>query len=240
MPLDNFFHFIQTIEAPLSMSEFIKLLNPTHPHCLFIKNEKSAYCYANDNYIQLMGLQNVHQLRQLSDYDLGKNKADIKKYREHDQQIIDAGKILDVCEHIMPHYNQPIEKTMQGKLYPLFQEKEKPQYILGIVTPKSKLLKLDFDTIFQLTQKELDELLVKRSYAIKLPFGAITLSKMEIRTLVQMIKGSHAGEIAHALSIKQSTIESYIINIKNKLAVDGKSALIQLVLKSKMLQQIII
>ncbi|MCX7115303.1 MAG: helix-turn-helix transcriptional regulator [Gammaproteobacteria bacterium] len=240
MQSDPFYHFMQSLESPLPMSELLAILDPSQPHCLFVKDESSNYCYANHNYIQFMGLQNIQQLRQLNDYDISKNKAEVKKYRDHDSQVIEEGSTLRVSELISPQYNQPIEKTMEGAIYPLFKDKARAQYVLGIVTPKCKLLKLDFDTLFKLTPKELLELLVKRSYTIHLPFGSITLSKMEIRTIIQMIKGDHAGDIAKALSIKQTTVESYLTNIKNKLAVDSKSELIRLVLSGRILEQIAI
>jgi DNA-binding NarL/FixJ family response regulator len=63
---------------------------------------------------------------------------------------------------------------------------------------------------------------------------------MEIRTLIELVKGKHAGEIANELKLKQTTIESYLINIKNKLAVNNKSELIQLTLREEILQQVII
>ena len=125
---------------------------------------------------------------------------------------------------------------MQGKLYPLFSKKDKPNFVLGIVTPESKLLKLDFDTLFNLTQQELNELLIKRSYNIMLSTGPISLSKMEIRTIVQLLKGAHAGEIAKALDLQQTTVESYLLNIRNKLGVDNKSELIDRIISKKILQ----
>ena len=63
---------------------------------------------------------------------------------------------------------------------------------------------------------------------------------MEIRTLIQLLKGLHAGEIAQALGIKQTTTESYLVNIKNKLSVEKKSDIIDRVAKEKILQQILL
>lgn len=231
-------HFLRTVETPFNLGELIELFSTPNNHCIFIKNKQSNFCYGNDNFIQFMGLQNLQHLRSLSDYDVNKNKKDTELYREHDQFILKEEKTLIVSEEISPNHNQPIIKTMTGKLYPLFSESEQANYVLGIVTPEAKLLKLDFDTLFNLSQTQLDELLVKRSYTLNLPCNSISLSKMEIRTLIQLLKGAHAGEIAKELQIKQSTAESYLVNIKNKLAVNTKSELINLVLSEKLLQQI--
>ena len=172
--------------------------------------------------------------------DLYKNKRDVDKYRELDDYVLNEGSPLSVSEELSPAYNHPISKVMEGKLYPLFTKKARAQYILGIVTPETKLLKLDWDTIFTLQSSEIDALLVKRSYLIKLDLDQIILTKMEIKILIELLKGGHAGDIAVALHIKQSTVESYLATIRNKLGVSQRSELIQLLLSSKLLQQVII
>ena len=238
--LTQFIQFMHSVESPMSVGDLLDIVSTSQNQCIFIKNEQSNYSYANENFIRLMGLQNLGQLRHLSDYDLCKNYKEANKYREHDRYILEEEKILQVCEEIYPHHNQPIIKTMKGKLYPLFAESECANYVLGVVVPESKLLKLDFDTLFKLNQNELDDLLVKRSYTVNTSTGSIKLSKMEIRTLVPLLRGFHAGEIAKELQIKQTTVESYLINIKNKLAVNNKSELINLILNEKLLQQVML
>jgi DNA-binding CsgD family transcriptional regulator len=232
--------FMQTVEAPINLAELFKLINSSQNTCVFIKNEHSSYRFANNNYVQFMGLKNINQLRTLNDYDISKNKNDADLYRELDQHTLEEGKPLAVSETISPNFNQPIAKTMQGHLYPLYTSKGQSNYVLGIVIPECRLLKLDFDTIFKLSQQELNEQLIKRSYTINLNLGSINLSKMEIRTLVQLLKGAHAGEIAQQLSLKQTTVESYLANIKYKLGVYSKGELINLIVREKLLEQIII
>ena len=58
--------------------------------------------------------------------------------------------------------------------------------------------------------------------------------------LVPLLKGAQAGDIAKELLIKQTTAESYLVNIKNKLAVNNKSELINLVVSSKILEQVVL
>lgn len=222
------------------MADFIELLNSSQYQCIFIKDEKSSYYYANDNYIQLMGLQNLKELRNFNDYDLSKNRQDADKYRALDHYALEKVEPLIVCESIIPSHNSPIVKTMEGKLYPLFSSGKKMNYVLGVVAPESKLLKLDFETLFKLKQSELDVLLIRRSYPVKLGLISIQLSKMEIRTLVLLLKGAQAGDIARELCIKQTTVESYLLNIKNKFSVKHKSELIQLVINHKVLEQIVL
>lgn len=97
---------------------------------------------------------------------------------------------------------------------------------------------LDWNNIFQLSEEELDFRLTKRSYPITFKNHDITLSKMEIKTIVQVIRGKHAGEIARILEIKQSTVESYLFNIKNKLSVNSKSDLISEIARTNLLSQV--
>lgn len=209
-------------------------------HCIFIKNEHSQYCYANHNFIQLMGLRNLKQLQQASDQELSKNKSDAQKYQELDAYVLEEEKTLSVSETLRPQLNQPIEKTMEGTLYPIATE-QGARFVFGVVYPSNKLLKLDFATLFTLNQHDLNQLLIKRSYSIQSSSGTmLSLSKMEIRTIIELLKGAHAGEIAQALQIKQTTIESYVANIKNKLSVRTKKELIQWILTENILEQIII
>lgn len=99
---------------------------------------------------------------------------------------------------------------------------------------------LTWDTIFKLSATQINKLLVKRNYPINLGTHQITLSKMEIRTFIELIKGKHAGEIACTLEIKQSTVESYLLNLKNKIGVNFKSELISYILEHQLLQKIVI
>ncbi|MDF1646847.1 MAG: LuxR C-terminal-related transcriptional regulator [Legionellaceae bacterium] len=237
----SFQEFMRYVQAPIPLSELLPSMTQTDHQCLFVKDAQSRYLFANANFIQLMGLKNLQQLRHSSDQELSTNKQDAKKYRELDCCILEEERALEVQESIAPKKNQPIIKTMQGKLYPLFSEsKQHDGYVLGIVTPESKLLKLDWDSVFRLTSQEIRELLVKRSFPLTLPWGDIVLSKMEILTLIELLKGQHAGEIACVLGLKQTTIESYLMNIKNKLGVNQRSELIQVVTQNQLLQQIIL
>ena len=241
MSTTSFYELIQGIHSPFSLDELFCLMTQTPYQCVFLKDECSRYLYANSNFIQLMGLKNIQQLRQSTDQELSTSPEEAKKYRELDCCILEEGHTLAVKETIAPKKNQPIIKTMQGTLYHLSSKNNKYKgFVLGVVAPESQLLKLDWDTVFQLTTSELRDLLVKRSFALTLPWGDISLSKMEILTLIQLFKGQHAGEIANALCIKQTTVESYLVNIKNKLGVSHKSELIHVITKHHILQQIVI
>lgn len=224
----------------LSISEITHILQESPYHCFFIKDENSNYVYANDNFIFLMGLSNIKQLRTSTDEEMSQNKKDAKKYRDLDCQVLDSHKSIEVSEVVSPEYNQSVIKTMSGTLRPIFSESGKTKYVMGLVAPESKLIRLNWDAVFSLDATEISELLTKRSYDIILPFGCIRLSRMEISCLIELVKGKHAGEIAQTLGLKQSTIESYLANIKNKCGVFNKSELINLLITQKVFEQVMV
>lgn len=232
--------FIQHNKLPITLAEFLQFFEQSSYQCIFVKNQQSQYVYANRNFIQLMGLKNLQQLRIASDLELSTDPMDAKKYRDMDCYVLEENRILEVSETLAPKKNQSIIKSMQGKLYPVLADNGDTNAVLGMVAPKSKLLKLDWDTIFQLTPAEMREILTKRSSKFELSWGVVSLSKMEILTLIQLLKGQHAGEIAESLHLKQSTVESYLGSIKNKLGVTHKSELIQLVMQENILQKVIL
>lgn len=224
----------------ISIDSLITLVETSNNTCLFIKNEKSQYVFANNNFIHLMGLKNLSQLQQFSDEELSSNKHYSKVYRNHDSFIIEEKKELSVYSPVSPSFNQPLVKYMQGNLYPLFSKDHEQRYIMGITRPHNKLLKLDWDNVFKLSLESLNELLNKRSYLVITDTREVSVSKKEIIILILLLKGCNAREIAPSLQIKQTTVESYIVNIKNKFGVSLRSELIQYLIKNKLLEQIII
>lgn len=232
--------FFENMQCDISLHALNELLLSSPYHCFFIKDQKSNYQYANDNFIQLMGLKTLKQLRALSDLDMSQSKRDAKKYRELDCEVLDSKDSVKVSEIITPELNQPLIKEMSGVLYPVFFEKEQTAFVLGLVSPKSKLITLDWESLFRLTHSDIKALLVKRSYDIQLSFGFIRLSKMELLTLIELVKGRHAGEMATELSLKQSTVESYLTTIKNKCGVTSKGELINLLITQGVFKQIVV
>lgn len=240
MKFDDFSKFAEKIESPISLVDFIGALELPKNQYIFIKDAQHNYHYANENFIQFLGLDNINQLRRLSDFDLYKTKSEASNYHSLEDCTFDTGAPLVVCESVAPITNSPIVKTVEGSLYPLYSNHATAQFVMGIVTPQTRVLKLDWDTIFNFDLSEIDVLLVKRSYSIKLGATQLVLSKMEIKTLIQLLKGGRSGDIATSLNIKKSTVESYLNTIKNKLGVSHRSELIGLLIESKLLEQVII
>lgn len=152
-----------------------------------------------------------------------------KQYFTH--QTAELIQEVEQHKYILPEF--VLESTTTSSPPLIMETLELPE-IAGTTVSK-----LDWNAIFQLSNHQLDALLKKSRYQIKLDIGYTTLSKMEIKTLVQLLRGKHSGEIAHSLELKQTTIESYLSNIKNKLGVRLKSELVQRVIHNQLLQQVI-
>ena len=232
MQFDAALHFMDTINGSLSASCRSDILNQAPDQFIFIKDIYSNYLYANDNYIRLLGLKNLKQLKGLTDSDLYKNKQNLKIYRDLDCFVLEEGKPLGVKETIAPKYNSTIIHALKGKLYPIVAENGRTNHVFGIVAPEFK--------IFNLTASEFDSLIPKSSYVIKLHFGSVVLSKMDIKILVQLLRGSSADDFAQALQINNTMIASYISSIKNKFGVNNHSELISLVISENILHKIIL
>lgn len=231
---------MRSVQCSISITDLNSILTTSPYHCFFIKNQQSNYVFANDNFISLMGLSNLSQLKVLSDQDMSKNKQDAKKYRALDCEVLESKKRIEVCEILTPEYNPTIIKTMSGSLIPMLADNGKCEYILGLVAPKNQLLKLTWESVFALDITEISQLLIKKRYEIRLAIGQIHLSKMEILSLIELVKGKHAGEMARSLGLKQNTVESYISNIKNKCGVNSKSELINILITQQVFNQVML
>jgi DNA-binding NarL/FixJ family response regulator len=209
--------------------------------CISIKNVHRAYTFANANFAQLMGLQEASRLLTLKDIDLTDNKALLHTIKQHDEYIFEAAQSLAVSEEIYPHFAPHLVKKVDGSLHPIFYKDEKtPRYIMGLFKPKTQLLALDFDTLCSISFSELRILLPKKSSTILFQGMHFSLSKREVETIIGLIRGLHAGEIAAFLHLKQTTVESYIQNIKNKFGLTLKSELISTILENNVLKQILL
>lgn len=217
-----------------------ELLSQERDSFIFIKNKLSVYQYANHPFMELMGINHIKYLKNKTDYDLCDDRNKIKIYRQHDEEVFETEKMLSINEEVIPKKNEFVRKRMVGTLYPIYTDKSQAIGVLGIVTPQFIPFKLTLESALSLTKEELDINFIRRSYPIKVHNQTINLSKREIQCIIELIRGNHAGEIATILQLKQTTVESYLDNIKNKLGATCKSNLIQTIFQQKIIQQIIL
>ncbi|MDP1604275.1 MAG: LuxR C-terminal-related transcriptional regulator [Legionella sp.] len=216
------------------------LISPPKNHVIFVKNNQHLYQYSNLLFCKLMGFQKGASLKNLTDYDLCRNKFKVKTYLAHDEEVLDTHRTIAVSEEILPKNNTSLITQLSGFIHPLFDEKFSTVGVLGIMSLHHQVLNLDLDSALKLSPQEIDQLLIKRTYRITFQNRLISLSKREIQCILELVKGAHAGEIADVLKLKQSTIEFYLKNIKNKLGENKKNNLIKTIFNHQLIEQIIL
>ncbi|MGQ3891930.1 LuxR C-terminal-related transcriptional regulator [Legionella sp. CNM-4043-24] len=217
----------------------LSLLSDNTPDFITIKNQSYAYEYVNQNHASLFGYKKNTEMFNRKDSDFCRDKSKVKIYTDLDDQVFDTGLPNVVCEEVYPERNK-ITRLVSGTLYPIMNESAKTIAVLGVFRLAHGLWQLNIDLLVSLSAQELDSLLVKRSYSIRAHNQDVSLSKREIQCLAGLLKGQHAGEIAGDLNLQQSTIESYLDHLKNKLGVFSKSALINTVFEQKIIQQLLL
>lgn len=129
---------------------------------------------------------------------------------------------------------------MIGKIHPIYLADNQLAGVLGIVKPQYLPFKLTLETALTFTKEEIKKNFIKRSYPVRVHNQDINLSRREVECIIELLKGKHAGEIGEALQLKQTTIEFYIENIKNKLGATNKSSLVMTILNQNILNQIVL
>ncbi len=230
-----------TRRLSLPQGHLLDLLSIKSDQFIFIKDSQTRYHYVNLNFAELMGFASDRSILGKTDQMLCRDKQKTKAYKELDEIIFDTAKVLEVSEIVKPIANQRITKQMAGQLYPVFyNDKVQPTFVLGIVGAVRTSLKLSLESALSLTTLELGNLLTRRSYPVTTKHYACTISKRELQCLIETLKGKHAGEVGESLNLKQTTVETYLDNLKNKFGAINKSSLINSILKEKVIQQIVL
>lgn len=214
------------------------LLSAGNTSLVFVKSSLSVYKYANPSFVEASGLKSLNELRNLNDYDLCNDKTKNKIFREMDEYVIDMEGPLEVCSEVAPKYNTLFREYLKGTLYPIFSKGSQPIAVMGIVKHERSQCKLTLESAISMSSVELNYALTKRSWMVTVFNREIKISRRELQCLIELIKGHHAGEIAETLLLRQTTVEGYIDNIKNKLGATSRSSLINTVFNQKIIQQI--
>jgi DNA-binding CsgD family transcriptional regulator len=209
--------------------------------CVSVKNHKGLYRHANKNFSRLMGHNSSKTICGKMDAGLTENRHLLKTIRRHDEKLFDEAKAFDVCEILHPMATPAFQKEVRGRLYPIFaKDKSTPCAILGIFQPVNNLLYLSLDVIFRLSFTDLQTLLVKRSFEVKLKGMTFNLSRQEIMVIIGVVKGLNANEISIALCLQQTTVEGYLQHVKNKLGINLKHEIISAVVEGRLLETIML
>lgn len=208
--------------------------------CLAIQIKNKGYIYWNRNLLILYNIPSIHHIILKNDDYITENKKLINKYRSLYEEAMGTEKVISVREVVEPRNRKGFCKTMTGKIFPLSLESDRPNALLSLLIPENKLMTLTTECISYLSIEQLQELLTKKSYIVNINNSNYVFSKKELLCFIAIFKGKHAGEIALDLNLKQTTIESYIKNLKNKCGVNFKSDLIAFFIDNHILQQIMV
>lgn len=209
--------------------------------CISIKDQQGNYHFANSNFIHLMGRHHSSDIISHQDKELTNNKALLKKIKELDDYVFEEKKSLLVSETIDPNTSPHLRKTVDGNMIPIWTgDTEKPAMILGVFKPRIEILCLDYQAICTLPLKQINHCLQHRKYPVKIDKLSVELTRRDVQILILLIRGYHAGKIAATLFLQQTTVESYLQNIKNKLGVYTKRELICTALEKNLLGQILL
>lgn len=225
-------------QIDLDNQDIFSLISEHDNAYVFIKDCHSVYQYANQPFLKLMGIKSLHKIINCVDQDISRDPEKIKLYREHDAQVLETEQFLAVNELVLPLYNDLITRQMIGSIYPLYAKSSKPVAVMGIVKSHQLPVKLTLEQAVTLSSETLTHYVNKLKYKIKMSHYSISLSRREVHCMIELVKGKHAGEIADALRLKQSTIEFYINNLKDKLGAINRSNLISTIFSEQIIQQI--
>lgn len=221
----------------LPKEDFFSLLKGNPDSFVFIKDSSSRYLYANPLFLDVMGVKSFKEIYKKTDMHLCRDAQKVKIYQQHDAETLETEKILQVHEEIVPKNNELIKKQMKGTIYPIYSSASKPIAVMGIVQPYNIPFKLTLETAISLNLDEMNTYF-RRSHQVLVGGHAMSISKRELQCIIELIKGKTAGEMATALRLKQTTIESYINNLKNKLGASSKSSLVSTIFSQKIIQQV--
>ena len=129
--------------------------------------------------------------------------------------------------------------TVAGKIVPLKNEYNQITGILGTTRLIYSIANQPFAQALAILNAHTIPLIVNRSwYEINTRYGKIRISRREAQCILFLLKSYTAEDIASALDLSARSIESYFVNIKNKLNVHHKSDILELVITGGLFEQI--
>jgi DNA-binding CsgD family transcriptional regulator len=227
-----------TVELPFEALQYIADSDSNYT-TISIKMKDKGYLYANNNFFNLVGCS-PNKLISKDDTAITDNKKLVRIYQDLDDSAISSEKVQTVRECVQPKAYKNLVKVMVGKIFPLYLNSDAPNSVLGIYIPETKILNITPNQIFSLSSEEWQQFLSRRTYYADINGISFSFSRREILCVIELLKGKQAGQIAETFSLKQSSVEYYIQNLKNKCGVVKKNELIDFFIKNEILQQMIV
>ncbi len=187
-----------------------QVINNT-PGLIFWKDKSLRYLGCNENFLSISGLVNSAEFVKREDFDMPW-RIYAEEYRSDDNLVLE-GQQVERIEYLKDHQNIVTKVFVKKK--PLLHKNK----IIGVVgyTQYLAILTGKSDVLLS-NQIHLNKDSVKKYYA--------NLSHRESQCLFYSIRGLSCQAIANKLNLSERTIETYLINMKNKFNVNSKSELI--------------
>lgn len=176
------------------------------PYYIFWKDRELVYKGGNDQFLNAIGAESIHEILNKTDYDLPW-KATADQYIDTDLKILAGEKIINQRE--MRYYEGDCQKiTLINKL-PL---KDENGIIVGIVGVHQEMLVLDNN------ERDIFISEIKDEY---------NLTRRQKSCLLYLVKGMSYKQIAKTLQLSPKTVEHYLTAIRKKMSCSSRSELIE-------------
>lgn len=201
---------------------------------VFIKDTQHRYIGCNNTYARFLGLENKQRIVGLTDAIVNPQQADL--YLQDDTKVLGGEKLIIDNPAFFKQYGK---LQVSGEIIPV---KNLNNDIIGIFGTTKLIFNIanrPFYSVMALLDANTIPIIVsKRFYNVDTNHGAVKLSKREVECILLLLKCITYEAIATSLQLSQRSVESYFVNIKNKLNVKQKNEIVDTVIKGGLLQQL--
>lgn len=201
---------------------------------VFMKDIYHRYLGCNNTYARFLGLEDKQKIIGLTDWVINPEQADL--YLQDDTKVLSGQKIIIDNPAVFKNYGQ---LQVNGEITPVKNLNNEVIGIFGTTKLIFNIANKPFHAVMALIDANTVPLIVnRRHYEINTNLGTIKLSKREVECVLLLFKCITYEAIATSLKLSQRSIESYFVNIKNKLNVKQKNEIVEAVIKGGLLQQL--
>ncbi|MBI2792155.1 MAG: LuxR family transcriptional regulator [Gammaproteobacteria bacterium] len=195
-----------------------------HPFSVYLETTQHVIIKSNEITAEACGFASLDDFIGKPAFRFFKKDTIEKKIANH-KQVIRNDALVIAEENALLQDGSEVN-TLSVRM-PWYNDENKIIGLFGcsIVLGKNPLAE-SLTKITKLGLLNLDQLQNKSNFA-GLKVNSSNLSKRELECLRLTIKGKPAKQVAYELKISQRTVEEYLENIKRKMRVTSKSALIE-------------
>ncbi len=196
---------------------------------VFWKDSNSVYMGGDEEFLRVCGLSRVEEIKGLTDFECPWNREQALKYINDDKIIYHTRQ---------PQFNIVEETTFADKqIYPVIVSKfplvSESNDLVGEIGIFAKLNEAARNKLaFFMANDILSDSIIPQNRRYYLPHPddeseSVYLSLREKQCLDEWVLGKTSKEIGRQLGISYRTVEIYINNLKEKLNIRSRSALMQ-------------